>query len=347
MNYTIEKNGNRSNRLTQVARNFVLFLMSAVLFLGGAIPVRANSSLEDAMNKVNLYTKGSRGQQLLTFQDRIDAGNFAATMVMYTDERTGQELSAYCCNPDRGGVEENGSYSVDIDLADDNPQLWGVITNGYPNKTPAEMGVSTEYEAYYVTKMAVWAVAYAPYSNLDDWKANGDHNAHIETAMKNLVAIGRATTSIEQTWATFSPVNPTPVRVDDTIVQEFDIESNVEISSFGVSFSGDVPSGIVVTDSATGSTGADGNVFGSATSRIKVTIPFSDGDDDLKFDMELKLVMENKAVLYGVSHNSALQNYYVSPIPLVLDYIPLTIEYDTVNSFCYAKLLRSRRLLRR
>lgn len=118
------------------------------------------------------------------------------------------------------------------------------------------------------------------------------------------------------------------MRVENTIVQEFDIESNVEISSFGVSFSGTVPSGIVVTDSATGSTGADGNVFGSATSRIKVTMPFSDGDDDLKFDMELKLVMENKAVLYGVSHNSALQNYYVSPIPLILDYIPVSIAYE-------------------
>ncbi|HIT87593.1 MAG TPA: thioester domain-containing protein, partial [Candidatus Coprocola pullicola] len=167
-----------------------VFMTLLVVLLTG-IQAFAGSSLEDALNKVNLYVKQDKGAQLLTWKGVIDSNNFAPAVIVYKAE-DGKEYPAYCANPNRPGVEDLSAktYDVDVDQLDTDPAVWGVITNGYPYKSPQELGVNTEYEAYYATKMAVWAVVHNNYSNLDDWKANGNQNAHVEKAMKDLVAIG-------------------------------------------------------------------------------------------------------------------------------------------------------------
>ena len=172
-------------------KKFMSMLMAAVFMLSTGVQAFAGTSLDTALNKVNLYTKGSQGAQLLTWKGVVDPHNFAATIIVYKAE-DGKEYPAYCANPNRPGVENlaGKSYDVDADQKDTDPAVWGVITNGYPYKTPQELGVNTEYEAYYATKMAVWAVVHDNYSNLNDWKANGSQNANVEKAMKDLVAKG-------------------------------------------------------------------------------------------------------------------------------------------------------------
>ena len=43
------------------------------------------------------------------------------------------------------------------------------------------------------------------YSNLDDWQANGEQNAHVEKAMKDLVAKGRANQYVYTSWLAVNP----------------------------------------------------------------------------------------------------------------------------------------------
>ena len=137
-----------------------------MLLLTSGVTVFAGDSLETALNKVNLYIKQDKGPQLLTWKGIIDAENFAPAVIVYRTE-DGQELPAYCANPNRPGVEDLvvKTYDVDVDQLDTDPHVWGVITNGYPYKSPQELGVSTDYEAYYATKMAVWATVHDNYSN--------------------------------------------------------------------------------------------------------------------------------------------------------------------------------------
>ena len=81
------------------------FLLAAMLLLTSGVPVFAGDSLETALNKVNLYIKQDKGPQLLTWKGIIDAENFAPAVIVYrTDD--GQELPAYCANPNRPGVED-------------------------------------------------------------------------------------------------------------------------------------------------------------------------------------------------------------------------------------------------
>ena len=296
-------------------KKFTAFLMSAFLLLTTGVQAFAGTSMEDALNKVNLYVKQDKGAQLLTWKGIIDSNNFAPAIIVYQAE-DGKEYPAFCANPNRPGVEDlaGKSYDVDVDQLDTDPAVWGVITNGYPYKTPQEMGVNTEYEAYYATKMAVWAVVHDNYSNLDDWKANGSQNAHVEKAMKDLVAKGRANQYVYKSWLAINPKNQT-VDTDDKdenyLSQEYTLKSNVDIRSYRVVIDGDVPQGAVVTDV----NNTPKNSFEGTETIFKVLIPKDTAGDGGSFRVLVKGKLENKSVLFGLSHSSGKQDYYVAPLP--------------------------------
>lgn len=296
-------------------KKFTAFLMSAFLILTTGVQAFAGTSMEDALNKVNLYVKQDKGAQLLTWKGIIDSNNFAPAVIVYKAE-DGKEYPAFCANPNRPGVEDlaGKSYDVDVDQLDTDPAVWGVITNGYPYKTPQELGVNTEYEAYYATKMAVWAVVHANYSNLNDWKANGSQNAHVEKAMKDLVAKGRANQYVYKSWLAINPKNQT-VDTDDKdenyLSQEYTLKSNVDIRSYRVVIDGDVPEGTIVTD--VNNTPKDS--FGGTETTFKVLIPKDTAENSGSFRVLVKGKLENKSVLFGISHDANKQDYYVAPLP--------------------------------
>lgn len=296
-------------------KKFTAFLMSAFMLLTTGVQAFAGTSMEDALNKVNLYVKQDKGAQLLTWKGIIDSNNFAPAVIVYQAE-DGKEYPAFCANPNRPGVEDlvGKSYDVDVDQLDTDPAVWGVITNGYPYKTPQELGVNTEYEAYYATKMAVWAVVHDNYSNLDDWKANGSQNAHVEKAMKDLVAKGRANQYVYKSWLAINPKNQT-VDTDDKdenyLSQEYTLKSNVNIRSYRVVIDGDVPEGTIVTD--VNNTPKDS--FEGTETTFKVLIPKDTAENSGSFRVLVKGKLENKSVLFGISHDANKQDYYVAPLP--------------------------------
>ncbi len=295
-------------------KKFMSMLLAAIFMLSTGVQAFAGTSLDNALNKVNLYAKGSQGAQLLTWKGVVDPHNFAATIIVYRTE-DGKEYPAYCANPNKSGVENlaGKSYDVDADQKDTDPAVWGVITNGYPYKTPQELGVNTEYEAYYATKMAVWAVVHDNYSNLNDWKANGSQNANVEKAMKDLVAKGRANQYVYRTWLAMNPKSPkaeTDSKDSNYLSQEYTLECNVDIRSYRVVIDGDVPAGAKVTD-------ADNNEkdsFDGTEKTFKVLIPVESAGDGGSFRVLVKGSLENKAVLFGKSHANK-QDYYVAPLP--------------------------------
>ncbi len=290
-------------------------LMAAVFMLSTDVQAFAGTSLDTALNKVNLYTKGSQGAQLLTWKGAIDPHNFAATIIVYKAE-DGKEYPAYCANPNRPGVENlsGKSYDVDVDKLDSDPAVWGVITNGYPYKTPQELGVNTEYEAYYLTKMAVWAVVHNNYSNLNDWKANGSQNAHVEKAMKDLVAKGRANQHVYKTWLATTPKSAeiTEDSIDSSYLsQEYTLSSNADIRSYCVVIDGNVPAGTKVTDV----NNSEKDSFDGSEKSFKVLIPKDSVKSNGTFRVLVKGKLENKAVMFGISHSANKQDYYVAPLP--------------------------------
>ena len=288
------------------------FLLAAMLLLTSGVAVFAGDSLETALNKVKLYIKQDKGPQLLTWKGIIDAENFAPAVIVYRTE-DGQELPAYCANPNRPGVEDLAAktYDVDVDQLDTDPHVWGVITNGYPYKSPQELGVSTDYEAYYATKMAVWATVHDNYSNLSDWQANGEHNEPVLQAMKSLVAKGQENQYVYATWLAVNPATPSAVDDGEYLTQEYTIKSNVEINSFRVVLDGDVPEGTKITDANDN----EKDTFDGSETNIKIKIPKTGENRNGSFRVIVKGNLENKAVMFGLSHDAQKQDYYVAPLP--------------------------------
>ena len=296
-----------------IGKKIVSVFLSFLMLFSVCVEAFAGTSMETALNKVNLYVKEESKGQLLTWKGIIDAENFAPDVIVYKAE-DGKEYPAFCANPNRGGVENFAAknYDVDVDQLDTDPHVWGAITNGYPYKTPAELGVKNEYEAYYITKMAVWAIVHDNYSNLNDWKANGSQNDHVEKAMKALVAKGRANTAVYPTWLAVNPKSTT-VSVDEKdsnyISQTYTLKSNVEIKSYRVVIDGNVPTGAKVTDVSN----KEKTEFAGSELTFKVLIPKDSTKGEFRVLVKGKL--ENKSVLFGVAHDEKKQNYYVSPLP--------------------------------
>ena len=296
-------------------KRITTIFMALIMLLTSGVQAFAGTSLETALNKVNLYVKQDTGAQLLTWKGMIDPTNFAAAIIVYKAE-DGKEYPAFCANPNRGGVENFASknYDVDVDQLDSDPHVWGVITNGYPYKTPEELGVKTVYEAYYATKMAVWAVVHDNYSNLDDWKANGSQNAHVETAMKNLVAKGLANQYVYKSWLAVNPQSQlvgTDSIDGDYISQTYTLKSNVDIRSYRVVIDNGVPDGAKVTDVNNN----EKTEFDGSETTFKVLIPAEAAEDGGEFRVLVKGKLENKAVMFGIAHDAEKQDYYVAPLP--------------------------------
>ena len=296
-----------------IGKKIVSVFLSFLMLFSVCVEAFAGTSMETALNRVNLYVKEESKGQLLTWKGVIDARNFAPDVIVYKAE-DGKEYPAFCANPNKGGVENFAAknYDVDVDQLDTNPHVWGVITNGYPYKTPAELGVKNAYEAYYITKMAVWAIVHDNYSNLNDWKANGSQNNHVEKAMKALVAKGRANTAVYPTWLAVNPKSTT-VSVDEKdsnyISQTYTLKSNVDIKSYRVVIDGNVPAGAKVTDVSN----KEKTEFSGSELTFKVLIPKDSPKGEFRVLVKSKL--ENKSVLFGVAHDEKKQNYYVSPLP--------------------------------
>ena len=62
---------------------------------------------------------------------------------------------AYCMQRERPGVGSHENYSVKISEMLNNEVIWRAIINGFPYKSPAELGVENEEDAFVATKHAI------------------------------------------------------------------------------------------------------------------------------------------------------------------------------------------------
>ena len=100
----------------------IVGILTIILVLATSI---ANATF--TISETQLYSKG-KCKPLLKVAS--NGGEITVTKVFY--KNNGKEYPAYCVNKELGGVGEYGSYSVTINEAVSNPQVWRAITNGYP-----------------------------------------------------------------------------------------------------------------------------------------------------------------------------------------------------------------------
>lgn len=125
--------------------------LAIVIILGNFISIFSFASFN--MDSANLYSKGDCGRLI-----KKDGVGVKTSFVVYLKD--GKEYPAYCLDKTKHGVDEAGGYNVSINSTLNNVMVWKTIINGYPYKTPEELGCANAEEAFMATKMAVYTILY-------------------------------------------------------------------------------------------------------------------------------------------------------------------------------------------
>ena len=218
-----------------------------------------------------------------------------------------------------------------------NQMVWRVLLNGFPYKTPAEMGVPDERSAFAVTKQAVYAVLdgrdTSRYSGVDEI---GNQMAD---AVRRLVDIGRnGTQTYQDPVINVSTISPAGVDNIDSnyISQTFNVSSEVNMKDINVildTFS--APNGTKVTD-----INNNERTNFDKGENFKVLVPRENIKDEITVQFTLSGQCETYPILFGKAPNDNVQDYVLTTDPFVvstaksqMNYKPsVDIEIDKISS---------------
>lgn len=172
-------------------KRFISILL-ALLVVMGLLPTAAfaASTPEEALGEVQIYNGGYK-MSYLSINGRVRE-------LIYTyynfDNGSGsiREIPAYCVNPNIVGVPQSVPEGESIEyLADEkasDPKVVGIVANGYPTRSLAELGLENKYQGYYATKMALWCYLLSNW-DINNLKVNPSlKGAELQIAQKLLAA---------------------------------------------------------------------------------------------------------------------------------------------------------------
>ena len=286
-------------------------LIAVVLSIVMLFATMGNCFASYSISNAYIYNKGTVPYHL---QANFGGSSYSYVITHYTVYSfNGIEYPAYCLNRELSGAETVGAYSVSVDEAVTNAQVYRVITNGFPYKSAAQLGVSNDYYAFQATKQAVYCVLYNfdPYTYFRGIDSEG--NA-IKNAICRLVEIGRSGGTgyvtpqaqiNKQGELTEEEINGTKYQV-----QYCNVTGNCEFTTYDINIS-NFPEGTKVVNLS--------NIEQysySGNERFKLIIPNSNLRNDVRGIIYINNVkMKSFPILYGKTPNSAWQNYALASDP--------------------------------
>ena len=285
----------KTNKLIKMLILMIIAINFISLFCAGS--VQAVFSIDHA----DLYSKGDAGD-LLKYNGQL----LYSTMVFYKNK--GSEYPAYCVQSYLPGVMENGPYTVSVDSAISNTMVWRAIINGYPYKTPQELGCSNVAEAFTATKQAVYCMLYGnDANNFAGYEAVGEAGTRTLNALKKIVGAAKSSSEVPgSSQITINEVNG-QFKVDNInknfISKEYKISSVSTNGKYTVTIEGNYPKGTLITDK-------NNNIkkdFDKGEN-FKILIPINTTKAG-SFTVKVTGNLMTKPVLYGKAPHSNWQDY--------------------------------------
>ena len=260
-------------------------------------------------------------------KDLDDWYYITTTVVKYTAPN-GKKYPAYCINKELPGVGEQENYSVTVNDLLDNNEIWRVIKNGYPYKSPSQLGLENEEDAFIATKQAVYCIIYnieptTYYISADDVEHGGtdERGDKIKNVIVNLVNYARnnAESYSEGNFEIFKTDAKEDNINNSYISSTYTVNSNFDINQFDVSIPNEVPKGTIITDinNKEKTTFLKGEKF-------KILIPKSvlsntwNKDNiswissNINFNISVKAQLKTYPILYGKTTIPGTQNYLLT-----------------------------------
>jgi len=209
-------------------------------------------------------------------------------------------------NKDLNGAETS-PYTVNISEILNNDALWRVVKNGYPYKSAAEMGLYSDYDAYVVTKMAIYCIL--GQSRLDYYSA--DENDGTAQAMlsilRGLVQEGIYGWETQNSASISANQQGGLVEEGEYYSQTFSVSSSVDLSTYTVSNISNFPEGTYVANSS----GGANQVF-SYGEIFKIMIPKARLLSDINGEVEIQTRCKSYPIFYGETTVPGTQDYVIT-----------------------------------
>lgn len=255
------------------------------------------------INKADLYSKG----EVVYFNyDNIGIG---VEVIVY--KKDGVEYPAYCVNKGRPGVTEEHQYSVSINKLLTNNKIWKAIVNGYPFKTPQELGCNNMQEAYAATKMAVYDAMYNYDLNKFTVHGNVDSNRRVVAAIKKIITAARNSKE-SKTVATISVKDESKEWKVDSINKNYLSKTYSVIASaanetYTIALENNTKKIAKVVDV----NNKEKTTF-KADEKFKVLLPIVELEEKGTFTIKASSELKTMPVLYGETPNAEWQNFAVT-----------------------------------
>lgn len=250
-------------------------------------------------NTAKLYATHRYGNLLI--RNGVDL-----TCIYIVHEKDGVEYPAYCLNLELDGATENFSYSVNTDSLITDMELWRTVINGYPYKTPEELGCATKEEAYLATRQAIYCAVYDRDPN-SYGALGGEAGERTLRAMKQIVNAARTGTEVKQSSTLTVKADNSMWKIDEKdnnyVSKEFTVTAPVPIKNYSIKLSGNLIEGMKITDI----NNAEKAEFNS-NEKFKVLIPVKNIEKDGSFEINVNGEVATKPVYFGKSPSSDLQN---------------------------------------
>ncbi len=178
-------------------KRIIVIIMLAVILLNANFYI---ISIASQKTDAYLIKTGTAPKHLTYFRD--ETGQYTYVTCSIVGCKEGENFyPAYCMDRQLPGAETK-EYTVNLDLINknttinrngriiDSSSIWRVVKNGYPYKTPEEMGLETMEDAFAVTKFAIYCILGE--AELEKYSyTDGDTTGEIMlNALRNLVDIG-------------------------------------------------------------------------------------------------------------------------------------------------------------
>lgn len=248
--------------------------------------------------QIRIYTKGY-------FSRIIKNDGIVIKTAHAVHEENGKEYPVYCLNRELHGV---GDYMASYEVLNQGKitdlGLWRVMINGYPYKSPEQLGASNEEEAYIATKQAIYCYIYN--TGTEKYTGIGEAGNRVINAMNTILE--NAKNSTESFDNQNIEIKQSEKWEEDEIdnqylSKEYEIKSNINIATYEVKLENQ-PKESKIVDLQN----QEKSEFNS-NEKFKILIPISSLVEAGEFKVNIKTQMETKPIFYGQAPSSDLQNY--------------------------------------
>lgn len=222
--------------------------------------------------------------------------------VYYTNN--GTKYPAYCVSPELDGVDQVGEYGVSVSELLSDEKVWRTIVNGYPYKTPAQLGLETADDAYLATKHAIKCVMLDRNAKTY-YRGTNEKEKKIIDAIYNIAQIGKnGTQTIKETNLKTNKLSNLTKYNEDWYYQEYSVTSDVNISEYTVKSINGFPEGSYVSDL----NGKSKTNFSSGE-KFRVMVKKEYINKDIVGSIKIKGTCKAYPIFLGKAPNNNVQDY--------------------------------------